>query len=979
MKTYLVSLFLLFSVSFLNAQVIRVPADQTSIQAAIEAASEGDTVLVDEGLYYENINFLGKAITVTSHFILDADTSHISKTIIDGSQAIHADRASVVRMISGEDTTSVLMGFTITGGEGSRLTMKWGTASYPGLWGGGIAINNSGGLISHNIIEKNNLGPRADLDEIYGGALTAIVNNNHSLIVRNNIMSNNTVTGYYAYGGGAFLAGGRIIFEKNIISENACFASYHLGSPGVFWANYGNAGVINDVVIKDNMITENKGYSETHGGTGGALSINFNIYDEAIQVCNNVIANNYFDSNGAGLALYKTKATVSNNTIWNNESLAGCNSVELVGPSNVVMFNNIIRSNIENSLPEFSFKEFGTSTFAVWNNILKEHIGNDKVNTRGNEYEEPVFLPDSYELAEDSPGIGWGADSLYIKNAWLHAPLFDIYGQNRAAASADHKNDIGAVETSFEQTEYAYNSEDVLLIPDEQPSIQAGINKAKEGDTVLVREGLYYENINFQGKAITVASKYILGEDESYLRNTVINGSESNNTDTASVVTFWSGEDTTSVLTGFTITGGKGTYVTGIHTAWNLDYYGGGGILIYNSGAKITDNIIEENNIIDPLNKVRGALGCGILATVNNNHTAIIRNNKIRFNTGTDNGAWGGGLSLHGGRFLVENNSISHNTLRTTSIYAVGAGIMWEYESQSGSIGETVIRNNLISENKALSTSGGGGGGGICFSMRSGSGVPQLYNNIIIGNIVEGIGGALYGWESRASIYNNTFIDNAASKGGNCISMEGNASFLLFNNIFWNFADNDKPDYYFLESGNSIKAYNNILNTPFSDDQPVEEENNIYKNPIIIRNTNELREASPGVGIGLSSLEVGGKVYHAPPYDINGNPRPHPIDKYPDIGAIESPHLYIDGIKDFNNLSLRVYPNPSNGLLSIETEVHGHHFITITSINGQVLLSEMMDGNSHQLDISSLSNGVYFVTIQSDEAVGTRKIIKLRN
>ena len=46
--------------------VRRVPAEYPTIQSAIVAAAEGDTVLVSPGTYTEAIDFLGKAIVVTS-------------------------------------------------------------------------------------------------------------------------------------------------------------------------------------------------------------------------------------------------------------------------------------------------------------------------------------------------------------------------------------------------------------------------------------------------------------------------------------------------------------------------------------------------------------------------------------------------------------------------------------------------------------------------------------------------------------------------------------------------------------------------------------------------------------------------------------------------------------------------------------------------------------------------------------------------
>ncbi len=118
MKTKLLLIVFLLNVSYiLIAQIIHVPGDQPTIQDGINVANNGDTVLVAEDTYFENINFRGKAITVASNFIQYGDTTHINNTIINGSQPSYPDSASVVSFISGEDTTSVISGFTITGGR----------------------------------------------------------------------------------------------------------------------------------------------------------------------------------------------------------------------------------------------------------------------------------------------------------------------------------------------------------------------------------------------------------------------------------------------------------------------------------------------------------------------------------------------------------------------------------------------------------------------------------------------------------------------------------------------------------------------------------------------------------------------------------------------------------------------------------------------------------------------------------------------
>ena len=113
---------------------IRVPADQPTIQSAINVAAFGDTVLVAPGTYVENINFGGKAISVRSE-------SGPQVTIIDGGAA-----ASVVVFTSGERRDSVLNGFTLQNGRRVQGTSQ----------GGGIMIGAvSSPTITNNVIRNN--------------------------------------------------------------------------------------------------------------------------------------------------------------------------------------------------------------------------------------------------------------------------------------------------------------------------------------------------------------------------------------------------------------------------------------------------------------------------------------------------------------------------------------------------------------------------------------------------------------------------------------------------------------------------------------------------------------------------------------------------------------------------------------------------------------------------------------------------------
>jgi len=90
--------------------------------------------------------------------------------------------------------------------------------------------------------------------------------------------------------------------------------------------------------------------------------------------------------------------------------------------------------------------------------------------------------------------------------------------------------------------------------------------------------------------------------------------------------------------------------------------------------------------------------------------------------------------------------------------------------------------------------------------------------------------------------------------------------------------------------------------------------------------------------------------------------------------------MYISFATDVENFvspKYRIYPNPAKDLLTIKTSKIGQYFLGISTLSGQLIYDILMEGTTHQLDLSSFQKGVYFITIRSEDFVTTRKIIKL--
>src|SRR5205807_2006399 len=234
-SVFKIGLFALFMLppSLRAQQTIHVPADQPTIQSGINAASNGGTVLVAPGTYLENINFNGKAITVTS-------LGGPSVTIIDGGA-----KGSVVTFNNYETTSAVLSGFTIQNGSapqgyaaGSGIFA--GIGASPTISGNRI-INNSGcgavaaawsPVIRGNLISGNGSG-------CFSGGGGIWVWGASDAQILNNTISNNSVLG--GDGGGVEIFSSQVmLIQGNVISGNSASSPGSRGG-GIAIQN-GNAG-----------------------------------------------------------------------------------------------------------------------------------------------------------------------------------------------------------------------------------------------------------------------------------------------------------------------------------------------------------------------------------------------------------------------------------------------------------------------------------------------------------------------------------------------------------------------------------------------------------------------------------------------------------------------------------------------------------------------------------------------------------------
>ena len=221
-----------------------------TIQQGINAARDGNTVLVAPGVYNELINFQGKAIHVVT-------SEGPSQTFI---QEVNSSTPAGVRFESQEGPDSILEGFTIRDSDNIRCNGAAPTIVRNVIAGnafGIICANAAGVRILSNVIRSNFTGWTGT-----GG----IYASDSDLLISGNVVLSHYIDGISPVGAGIGLFRCTAILESNIIANNT------LGH--TFYTNRGGGLYAEDSVVSlvQNTFTRNEAAHAWLPGQGGAIA-----------------------------------------------------------------------------------------------------------------------------------------------------------------------------------------------------------------------------------------------------------------------------------------------------------------------------------------------------------------------------------------------------------------------------------------------------------------------------------------------------------------------------------------------------------------------------------------------------------------------------------------------------------------------------------------------------------------------------------
>jgi parallel beta-helix repeat protein len=493
-----------------QAAILNVPTDYPTIQSAIDAAVDGDTVLVDDGTYVENINFLGKAITVIS-------VNGPESTVIDGNA-----RGSVVTFDSGEGTNSVLSGFTICNGEAddgggiycyksspiiTNCTISGNSADD---WGGGIYCEESSPIITNCTINGNSAdgwdGGGIHCDESSPTITNCTISDNSAEDLGGGIccdwnssptITNCTISGNSAYdGGGIHCDESSPTITNCTISDNS--ADYGGGifcdddsSPkitnctisgnsaddwgGGIHCDESSPTITNCTISGNSAVSEGGGIfcfddsspkitnctisgNSADGWDGGGIYC----YYSSPMITNCTISDNSAEDWGGGICCWGSSPTITNCTISGNSAGFGGGIYCFVSSPTVV--NSILWGD---SPDEIYLYDEDSSIDITYSDIEDGWAGVGNIDA------DPLFVGDGdYHLTADSPCIDAGTDNT---TNYPTLPTDDIDGDARPQGAG---YDMGADE---------YVAEPIPPTPDVKANGEDGTITITTNDTLSVK------------------------------------------------------------------------------------------------------------------------------------------------------------------------------------------------------------------------------------------------------------------------------------------------------------------------------------------------------------------------------------------------------------------------------------------------------------------------------------------------------------
>jgi hypothetical protein len=289
-------------------------------------AGEGDTILIAEGTYTENLTITGITVTLRGGYAISGTQwlTDTGETVVDGNDA------GRVFFIHGSN--SVLENLTITGGDAPPLE----------AWGGGLWVTDGDVTIRSSTITGNgdaDWSMGVEVNDDYGPAHLTLVSST---------VGHNTGNGLHLYGGGASAEVRDTTFTGNVASNG-----------GGILIEHGSSAAINSSCIISNAAT----------GVGGGIAV---ADGSSAVISNSRILSNTANA-GGGLFTMGVTVTVHSNDFLSNTSQADEGPAIWAGSSVLAIDGNLIAHNVSNAAWVGGAVRLHQLTTTLTNNIVVQN------------------------------------------------------------------------------------------------------------------------------------------------------------------------------------------------------------------------------------------------------------------------------------------------------------------------------------------------------------------------------------------------------------------------------------------------------------------------------------------------------------------------------------------------------------------------------------------------------------------------------